>query len=145
MGDGHNDYLLERISYRYLGNFTNYNVIILRVKEEEVMMEERKRMEILLEEIRSDVKLALEGHGILHSKTEQAEKGIRSDMQQMGINLHSEMKQMEKGIRSNMQQMEQRLNNKIDVVHTSLKNEIIVTAMAINDKLEAHIKQPAHC
>ena len=78
---------------------------------EEDMSKEKDHMEILLEEIRSNVKLALEGHDVL---------------------------------RSEMKQMEHRLSGKIDKVHSSLKNEINVTAMAINDKLDEHIKQPAH-
>ncbi|MFH1362208.1 MAG: hypothetical protein ABIH69_06105 [bacterium] len=43
-----------------------------------------------------------------------------------------------------MRQMEQRLNGKLDRVHSSLKNEIMVTGLAISDKLDEHIKQPAH-
>ena len=86
------------------------------------MSDMKQRFEILLEEIRSDVKLALEGHGAL-----------RSEMKQVGTDL-----------RSGMRQMEQRLDSKIDRVHSSLKNEIKVTGLAITDRLDEHIKQPSH-
>ncbi|MFH1362204.1 MAG: hypothetical protein ABIH69_06085 [bacterium] len=82
----------------------------------------KQRVEILLKEIRGDVKLALEDHDVL-----------RSEMGQMGT-----------GLRSEMRQMEQRLNGRLDRVHSSLKNEIMVTGLAISDKLDEHIKQPAH-
>ena len=36
------------------------------------------------------------------------------------------------------------LDKKIYQVHESLKNEIKITAMAINEKLEEHMKQPSH-
>ncbi|MFH1541804.1 MAG: hypothetical protein ABIE84_01795 [bacterium] len=79
------------------------------------MTEGKRRMEILLEEIRSDVKLTLEGHDVLRSELKQAitesQSVLRSEMRQMG---------------------------------QSLKNEIKVTGMAIIEKLDEHIKQPAH-
>jgi len=82
----------------------------------------KERFEILLEEIRGDVKLALEGHDTLRS----------------------EMRQMEERLSNKIGAGDQALDAKIDSVYLSLKNEIRVTGLAITDKIDEHIKQPAH-
>lgn len=82
-------------------------------------------MEILLEEIRSNVKLALEGQDVLRSEMKQMEQRLSEGIQGNSLKI---------GI----------LSKKLDAVHSSLKNEIKITAMAINDKLDEHIRLPSH-
>lgn len=81
-------------------------------------MKEKERMEVLLEEIRDKVSLVAEGHEVLRS----------------------EMRQMEGRLSDRIDS----LDLKVDRVHASLKNEIKITGLAITDKLDEHIKQPAH-
>ena len=99
------------------------------------MAGDKERFEMLLEEIRDKVQFIAEGHGVLQSQ-------ISGLQDQMG-----DMQSQISGFRSDMFQMENRLSKridnldiKIDFVHSSLK----ATFYALNDKLDEHIKQPAH-
>ncbi|MFH1362084.1 MAG: hypothetical protein ABIH69_05465 [bacterium] len=102
-------------------------------------MKEKERVEVLLEEIRDKVSLVAEGHEVLRSEMRQMEGRLsdRIDRVEVGqFGLMNRIDRLETGQNS--------LGNKIDRVHTSLKNEIKITGLAINDKLDEHIKQPSH-
>jgi uncharacterized protein YoxC len=92
------------------------------------MIKERERFEMLLEEMRGNFKVLAEGMDIIRSNVND----LRTNM----IDMRNDIK---------------RLDNKIDYVHSSLKqvhsslkNEINVTYMALNEKIENHVKQPSH-
>jgi phage tail tape-measure protein len=100
------------------------------------MIKERARFEVLLEEMRDKLQILAEGHSMLNSNMDS---------------MRTDIKELRQGLRSEMKEMEGRLNYKIDhvhsslkQVHSSLKNEINVTYMALNEKIEDHIKQPSH-
>lgn len=89
------------------------------------MIKQEDKFGVLLEEMRSNFKLAFEGLSSLGQK-------IVGVGQRLGSKIGS-------------------LDKKIDMVHGSLKNEIKITAMALKDdiqslenKLDAHMHEPAH-
>ncbi|MFH1542260.1 MAG: hypothetical protein ABIE84_04130 [bacterium] len=92
------------------------------------MNKEKERFEMLLEEIRDKVQFIAEGHGLLGSKIDSWGAKVSG--------LEAKIDRNEQSIARN--------GKKIDAVHRSLKNEINVTFLALNDKLDDHIKQPAH-
>ena len=79
---------------------------------------ERARFEMLLEEIRDQVKLLAEGQSAIHSGMERMKEHLSGKINSLDL--------------------------KIDRVHSSLKNELNVTYMALNEKIEDHVKQPSH-
>jgi hypothetical protein len=79
------------------------------------MIKEKERFEILLEEIRGDVKLVLEGHGDLNKKIDDTAQALKDEIDMVG--------------------------KKLDAVHASLKNEVMVTATAVKDELDGRIRK----
>ncbi|MFA6431228.1 MAG: hypothetical protein WCV91_02450 [Candidatus Margulisiibacteriota bacterium] len=95
------------------------------------MAGERERFEMLLEEIRDKVQFIAEGHGVLQSQIAGLQEQMGDMQNQMG-GMQSQLTGMQSQIRN--------LDNKIDKVHSSLK----ATFYALNEKIDEHIKQPAH-
>jgi len=82
------------------------------------MNKERARFEVLLEEMRSNFKLLAEGQAVL-----------RGDIKRLGNKIDT---------------VDLSLRHELAKIHSSLKNEIKFTNLALNEKIEGHIKQPSH-
>ena len=80
---------------------------------------------VMIESIDNKVKAVSEGHEIIRSEMQQMEQRLSERIEDNSLKIGA-------------------ISKKLDSVHTSLKNEINITAMAINDKLDEHIKQPSH-
>lgn len=102
------------------------------------MGKEANRVEILLEEIRGDVKLALEGYDVLKSEMRQMEGRLTERIQSLEVNQNLLSKKQD-----SLSKGQDSLSKKLEAVHASLKNEIRVTGLAINDRLDEHIRQPS--
>jgi predicted nuclease with TOPRIM domain len=89
------------------------------------MAGEKERFEMLLEEIRDNVKQAAEGHSLLNDKVDRLDDKVET--------------------------VRQELKQEMRLIHSSLKNEINVTSYALKDdikevekKLDLHMQQPVH-
>ena len=89
------------------------------------MAGEKERFEMLLEEIRDNVKQAAEGHSLLNDKVDRLDDKVET--------------------------VRQELKQEMRLIHYSLKNEINVTSYALKDdikevekKLDLHMQQPVH-
>ncbi len=89
------------------------------------MVEEWKRAEVLLEDIKHDVKAIAEGHSVLNRRMDTLEINLRKEIKEVKDELHFVAKE---------------LNDKIDAVDRRLGDKID----RVDSKLDAHMRQPAH-
>jgi|GEM_PF-2557845 hypothetical protein len=93
----------------------------------------KERFEILLEEIRGDVKLVLEGHGVL-------DKRIDSVKQDLGEKMESVKSEILISVDKEIEKAEKSLKQEINQVYTFLSHDV----KEVGDKLDAHAQLPAH-
>jgi len=93
------------------------------------MAKERERFEILLEEMKGNFKALLDGHAVLNNKIDHLDEKLNDKIDGLDKKLSFRIDNLDK---------------KLDAVHSSLKNEIKVTTYALNEKLDDHLRQPAH-
>jgi hypothetical protein len=96
-------------------------------------MAEKERFEILLEEIRGDVKLVLEGHGVLDRK-------IDSVKQDLGEKMESIKYEILTSVDRKIEKAEKSLKQEINQVYTFLSHDV----KEVGDKLDTHVQLPAH-
>jgi hypothetical protein len=91
------------------------------------MVKEKERFEVLLEEIRGDVKLVLEGHDVLNKKIDGVKRELKEEIGIVSSRVDSVGSRVDS------------VSKKLDVVHASLKNEIKATATAVKYELDSRI------
>lgn len=88
----------------------------------------KEHFEVLLEEIRSDVKLALEGHQGLNRKLDEVKSELGEQIDVVRIGLQGVKTDLQ-GVKADLRNVERNLGKKIDDVKTAL---------------DYHIKLPVH-
>jgi len=94
-------------------------------------MAEKDRVEILLEQIRSDVKAVAEGHSVLHNKIDNLEKTLTEKIN------NSDMR-----LTTRINNLDMKLTMKIDNLENSV-GTVAKDTKEIKQKLDEHLRFPA--
>jgi len=90
-------------------------------KSEKKMVEKKERFELLLEEIKDNVKQVAEGHGIIRHEMQEMKNELKEDIEGLNDKLIFVAKELGGKIGENGQKIDE-----------------------VKDKLDVHMKQPAH-
>jgi uncharacterized phage infection (PIP) family protein YhgE len=105
------------------------------VKEQEGKNMEKDRMEILLEDIQSQLKLVAEGHGILNAKIDGVSADLGNTRQELSGRIDLLTSEVA-GLQRRIDSVETQLDQKIDGVETRLTKKIDGVETQLDQKID---------